>query len=227
MKQYKISIKDAKEKNLWAVINIDSLPEKSPVIGISRYASKEMAKFNLVTEVIVPNPITLEELTTLRAQLEEARKDVRMLRGQLSKTADEKEQWITDCNYHVSKRLELQKENAALKKEVEEMKREKYVGGNSLPGIDMSKVIKSDPQYIREDGKIMKNRKGLSDVQIDRLFKSISESSRDEFAMKFAEWAEDKDLIRGGTTKWFCRYAPSKYDNLTTQDLLNQFKNEK
>ena len=57
-----VSTEDAKKKYKWAIIPIDKLPDDYPVIAIQEFASKGLAEFHLVEEVIVP---LFEELPSL------------------------------------------------------------------------------------------------------------------------------------------------------------------
>lgn len=51
-----LSLEDAKKSHFWMIIPIDKLPNHNPVIAISQYPNKDIAKFHLVEEVIVPIP---------------------------------------------------------------------------------------------------------------------------------------------------------------------------
>lgn len=67
-KEKGVSLKEAMESYNWRVIPISELPDDSPVIGISQYASKAFAEFNLVENVIVPVfPVENKPPTTMNS----------------------------------------------------------------------------------------------------------------------------------------------------------------
>ena len=50
-----VSLADCKKINRWRIIPIDKLPDGIPVIGIQEVGDKNMAKFYLVEECLIPD----------------------------------------------------------------------------------------------------------------------------------------------------------------------------
>ena len=59
------------------------------------------------------------------------------------------------------------------------------------------------------------------EAEITRL-----KAEKDTLAKGFAEWVEEKDLLREGNPEWFCRFTTSDYDGKTTSELLDEYKKQ-
>ena len=54
-----LTFEQVKKDYFWKVIPIDKLPDNTPVVAIQFFASKDLAKFHLIEDVIIPVPKSL------------------------------------------------------------------------------------------------------------------------------------------------------------------------